>query len=434
MNNTQIVFLDVHNIFPHPLNPRKDLGDLTELADSIKANGVLQNLTVVPKPDGNPGEYLALIGNRRHAASKLAGLEQVPCVISGMDIKQQVATMLLENMQRSDLTFYEQAEGFQMMLDFGETVDSISEKTGFSQATVRRRVKMLELDKDKFQKSVKRGATLQDFLELEKIHDPDLKNQALDAVGTSNFKYEVKRMQDKEKEQAKKAALITELETFATQIEESSTNGLQRVQWISFYGDADFQKPDDAGKRKYFFTVSYNITLYAEPTEEDVAEHAVEEENRQKQREHVQRLNEIAERAFRLRFEFIKSVSGLKKKAPLIAELAVRSMLTSGWNNSFDGSLFQDLMDIELEDHENFPIDLLSQSFSSAPERVLLLAAYSYYGDGDGARFHDWSGGYQGNDKLDALYVLLEGLGYEMSDEERALRDGTHELYKHDDE
>lgn len=54
--------------------------------------------------------------------------------------------MLLENMQRSDLTVYEQAQGFQMMLDLGESISDISEKTGFSETTVRRRVKLLELD------------------------------------------------------------------------------------------------------------------------------------------------------------------------------------------------------------------------------------------------------------------------------------------------
>ena len=60
----QMVYLNVENLFPHPDNPRKDLGDLTELADSIKQNGVLQNLTVVPKEDGG---YTVIIGHRRLA-------------------------------------------------------------------------------------------------------------------------------------------------------------------------------------------------------------------------------------------------------------------------------------------------------------------------------------------------------------------------------
>ena len=122
-----------------------------ELAESIKANGVLQNLTVVPNMvtgeiSGETWQrgYKVIIGHRRLAAAKLAGLTEVPCVVTEMTPQEQVATMLLENMQRSDLTVYEQAQGFQMMLNMGETVETVSQKTGFSQSTVRRRVKLLD--------------------------------------------------------------------------------------------------------------------------------------------------------------------------------------------------------------------------------------------------------------------------------------------------
>ena len=115
----------VDQIDPHPENPRKDLGDLTELAESIKTNGIMQNLTVIPN---NMGRYTVVIGHRRLAAAKLAGLSTVPCaVVYDMDHKTQLSTMLLENMQRSELTYVEQADGFQMMLDLGETVESFSE-------------------------------------------------------------------------------------------------------------------------------------------------------------------------------------------------------------------------------------------------------------------------------------------------------------------
>lgn len=144
-----IEYISVKRIFPHPDNPRKDLGELTELAASIKTSGILQNLTVVPwfsetrapvGDDSMDGCYRVVIGHRRLAAAKLAGISEVPCVISDMDRKTQAATMLLENMQRSDLTVYEQAQGFQMMIDLGETITGIAEKTGFSDTTVRRQI------------------------------------------------------------------------------------------------------------------------------------------------------------------------------------------------------------------------------------------------------------------------------------------------------
>ena len=146
---TELTYLSVDKLHPHPDNPRKDMGDLTELTDSIKANGVFQNLTVVPEGDG----YTIIIGHRRCAAAKAAGLTEVPCIVTEMSEREQLQTMLTENMQRSDLTVYEQAQGFQMMLNMGDTVDDIAEKSGFSATTVRRRVKLLELDKDKFKKS-----------------------------------------------------------------------------------------------------------------------------------------------------------------------------------------------------------------------------------------------------------------------------------------
>ena len=164
-----IVPIEISQIYPHPDNPRKDLGDLTELVESIKKNGIMQNLTVIPGHwltddeiamlvkiyQENPDEetrvllnkkwidegYTLIIGHRRHAASKLAGVRELPCrIIEGMTEKEQVSTMLEENMQRNDLTIYEQAQGFQMMLDLGETEQGIAEKTGFSRSTIRHRL------------------------------------------------------------------------------------------------------------------------------------------------------------------------------------------------------------------------------------------------------------------------------------------------------
>ena len=112
----------------------------------------------------------------------------------------------MENIQRSDLTLYEQAQGFQMMLDLGDSIDEIARKSGFSQTTVRRRVKLLELDQEKFKASVSRGANLMDYMDLDKIEDPELKNEVLEAVGTNNFRQKLARHRDREKPQAHRGA------------------------------------------------------------------------------------------------------------------------------------------------------------------------------------------------------------------------------------
>ena len=78
----QIVNIAIDRLFPHSDNPRKDLGDLSELAASIKASGILQNLTVVPdEPDNSNTDFTIIIGHRRYAAAKIAGLTELPCVV-----------------------------------------------------------------------------------------------------------------------------------------------------------------------------------------------------------------------------------------------------------------------------------------------------------------------------------------------------------------
>ncbi|MBO6264936.1 MAG: ParB/RepB/Spo0J family partition protein, partial [Acidaminococcaceae bacterium] len=192
---SEIVYIDVHKLWPHPDNPRKDLGDLTELAASIKANGIYQNLTVVPlideiskKWDGK--SYRVIIGHRRLAAAKMAGLETVPCVIAEMTEKQQIQTMLLENMQRKDLKLYEEAQSFQTLLDFGDSVEEISQASGFSPTTIRRRVKLNELNQNKLKEVVdSRQIPLGDFDELAKIEDVEKRNELLQYVGTQDFRW-----------------------------------------------------------------------------------------------------------------------------------------------------------------------------------------------------------------------------------------------------
>lgn len=104
----------------------------------------------------------------------MAGLETVPCIVSDMDEKEQTSVMLLENIQRSDLTVYEQAQGFQMMLDLGETEDTIAEKTGFSKKTVRHRLNIAKLDSKTLMEKERQDGyqlSLTDLYELEKIKD-----------------------------------------------------------------------------------------------------------------------------------------------------------------------------------------------------------------------------------------------------------------------
>jgi len=433
-----IAISKLHN---HPKNPRKDLGDLTELAESIKANGVLQNLTVVPwfcfetgvgaddpKVQEEMG-YFVVIGNRRLAAAKLAGLTELPCVVSDMDYKTQVGTMLLENIQRSDLTVYEQAQGFQMMLDLGDTINDISDRTGFSETTVRRRIKLMELDSKKFKEAVDRGATLMDFAELEKIQDLKLRNKVLEKIGTSNFKWELQAAIDKEKAEANAAIIVAALEKFAKKT--TDTSSLQYVRSFGASQGSTVEVPEDAETVEYLYTVSGNyFTLYKARSQADANMAEVEAERRKKQQERRTALDEISKRAYQLRSDFIKEISNTKAKKCMstIIEYSLRGMLGDYSYLGYED--FTEFLGIEVSDEvEEWGFDVIAEHVTAQPERHMLVATYLML-DSENEHYYNWNNRHNDNENLNAVYDFLEKLGYEMSDEEKSMRDGTHELFE----
>lgn len=212
MEEKTITYIEAGHIRPHPENPRKDLGDLSELVESIKIHGVLQNLTVIPV-EGEPGEYMTLIGHRRYAAGTQAGVEKFPCQIAeNLTPREQVSIMLEENMQRNDLTIWEQANGFQMMLDLGETEESIAEKTGFSKTTVRHRLNIAKLNQKVLQEKEKDECfqlSLKDLYELEKIPDVKTRDKILkESTSSNNLAQKAKSVADEIKRKEREKAYI----------------------------------------------------------------------------------------------------------------------------------------------------------------------------------------------------------------------------------
>lgn len=429
-----IKLININKIYPHPDNPRKDVGDVTELAGSIKASGILQNLTVVPK---NETEYTVIIGHRRLAAARKAGLAEVPCAVVEMDYREQLATMLAENMQRSDLTVYEQAQGIQMMFDFGDTLESVSEQTGLSKTTVRRRVKLLDLDKDKFQASLSRGATLMDYEKLDKIKDSNLKNKLLDALGTSNFDWEYQKALKAEKTKEIQEGIVEKLNTFAIPVED--VMALKYVQFISLMGNGNFEIPDDAGTIKYFYKVNENgtwIGLYIEKTEADLEEENIKNEKAAKKQQKKAIHSEIAQRAFELRKDFIRHASISNKES---TEELIKFAFTSIIKNQTNYRVVTDeefcmFAGLGEDDSVSGTIsDIISGDFGMVPKRALLLGAYCNFHDSEEETYSNYDYGYKRNDKLEIIYNFLEKIGYELSDEEMAWKDGTLEAYERDD-
>lgn len=191
-----IHMLPIDALMNHPKNVRKDYTDIDELAQSIKTRGIMQNLTVVPAPghEEDCAAFYVVIGNRRLRAARKAGLKELPCVIAwDMPEREQVSIMVTENMQRADLSITEQAESFQLMLDLGETVDTVSEKTGLSKTTIYHRLNLAKLGVDKIKaRQAKEGTQtgaqkyfqlgINDLIYLERVKSMTKRREILDTA------------------------------------------------------------------------------------------------------------------------------------------------------------------------------------------------------------------------------------------------------------
>ena len=127
--------LPINQIEPNPDQPRVDIGDLTELTNSIKEKGVLEPLLVKPNPENRT--WMIIAGERRWRAANLAGLIEVPCIELDIDDQGVAEIALIENLQRKDLTIWEEGDGFVALAKkFGYTHDQIAKKIGKSRSTI----------------------------------------------------------------------------------------------------------------------------------------------------------------------------------------------------------------------------------------------------------------------------------------------------------
>ena len=126
--------LPVDKLDPNPDQPRTEIGDLTDLTASIKEKGVLEPLLVKPTLSGR---WMIIAGERRWRSAQSAGLEEVPCIEMDVDDAEVAEIALIENMQRKDLTPWEEADGLRALCErFGYTHEEVARKVGKSRSTV----------------------------------------------------------------------------------------------------------------------------------------------------------------------------------------------------------------------------------------------------------------------------------------------------------
>ena len=198
----RIVYIDVGLIDPAPWN--RNIGDVSELAASIKAEGVHTPLTVCPHVQGLEGRYTAVAGNRRRAAAEKAGLEQIPCIVRPLSEVQSLTMMLSENVQRKAMTPVEEANAMQqLMLQLPEgTAAAVSRATGISKTTVGRRLKLAQLPGEALAQAEARGGTLADYEKIVSLTDRDEQAKVLQAVGTKDFDREYQKARSRQEDRA----------------------------------------------------------------------------------------------------------------------------------------------------------------------------------------------------------------------------------------
>ena len=153
---TSIQEIPVGELDPNPDQPRRSFSEesISQLADSIREQGVLQPLLVAPSAGGR---YMIIAGERRFRAGRAAGLETLPCIVKDIDVIRQREIALIENLQREDLNPIEAAQGIRsLMLQCGYTQEKVSARLGKSRPAVANLLRLLQLP-DEVTEMVKDG-------------------------------------------------------------------------------------------------------------------------------------------------------------------------------------------------------------------------------------------------------------------------------------
>jgi len=438
----EIQNISIELVKVHPNNVRKTYNDIEELAESIKAKGILQNLTVVPDPQ-EPGKYLTVIGNRRLTAARMAGLETVPCIVSDMDEKEQTSVMLLENIQRSDLTVYEQAQGFQMMLDLGETEDTIAEKTGFSKKTVRHRLNIAKLDSKTLMEKERQDGyqlSLTDLYELEKIKDVKIRDKILkDSTDSRDLARRAINAQKEQKRQENMKLYVAMMKKLGLKKapkeadSEFYTDKWERMKDYSLDKEPPkTMKFEDNGEPMFYLERYGTLYVIRKKKKEKKALTPAQEAERQNKRNKKQ-IKAILKEAANTRKAFIEGIlSGRIKKVTneekVVAELFEQMMsweTFTGHNTLKEFFLEDKCYNAQKEDVE--AAEKKMEGLSVLHKLLCMVSAM--VADAD---LVDWNYTYSTGkgEKTKAFYKVLELYGFQYpNDEEKGVVEGTSDLY-----
>lgn len=188
----------VEKILANQLQPRRDMGDLKELTNSIKENGIIEPVIVKPR-DGN---FEIIAGERRFRAAKEAGMTEIPCIEHDIPDNEALEMSIVENIQRKDLNVFEQADSIRSLAEiYGYTHEEIAKKIGKSRVSVTELVRITDLPVEIRERCLQLGIDSKTFLlELTKTGDTERMDEILSQYGKKPVSREVVKEQRKEKE------------------------------------------------------------------------------------------------------------------------------------------------------------------------------------------------------------------------------------------
>jgi ParB family chromosome partitioning protein len=190
--------IPIEKIIANQLQPRKDMGDLKELTESIREKGIIEPVIVRPRD----GHFEIIAGERRFRAAKQAGMSEVPCIEHDIPDNEALELSIVENIQRKDLNVFEQAQSIMALAEmYGYTHEEIALKIGKSRVTVSELIRVTDLPAEIRQKCLEMGINSKTFLlELTKLEDPAKMIKILEQYGQNSFS------RDKIKQQRKKSS------------------------------------------------------------------------------------------------------------------------------------------------------------------------------------------------------------------------------------
>lgn len=182
----RLVNINIKDIAPNNNQPRKsfDEYELYRLSESIRINGIIQPLTVRKCENG----YLLIAGERRLKAAKAAGLKKVPCIVVNVNGQTAAVYSIIENLQRADLTLFEQAEGINRLInDYGISQLEAAERLGIAQSTLSNKLRILRLNVTERERITAAHLTERHARALIRIENENSRCRILDKVIAENM-------------------------------------------------------------------------------------------------------------------------------------------------------------------------------------------------------------------------------------------------------